>query len=225
MTALLISAVDRLERNVLNRMNGQIHAKGSRPRGPKELCLVDLIVEAVEHKAHQIGNNCLRTFRLQGLHQVIVGGIGILDQNFSDNADSWLFQIFVNRNLIELTDHLAGDFLDPVKREALGVHQKFRAFLRPFLIHGFHGSLFQLVGTHPVDTFHQHISENGCKGKSGDERKGDFEAGISLETGQVRGDHRDLFHAGFFQSAPDEADVVGGTAAAARLGHDDCSAV
>ena len=58
-----------------------------------------------------------------------------------------------------------------------------------------------------------------------DERKGDFEAGISLETGQVRGDHRDLFHAGFFQSAPDEADVVGGTAATARLGHDDCSAV
>ena len=156
---------------------------------------------------------------------MIVGRIGILDQNFSDNADSWLFQIFVNRNLIKLTDHLAGDFLDLMKREALGVHQEFRAFLRPFLIHGFHGSLFQLIGAHPVDTFHQHIPENGRKGKSGDERKCDFEAGISLETGQVRGDHGDLFHAGLFQSTADEADVVGGTAAAARLGHDDCSAV
>ena len=47
-----------------------------------------------------------------------------------------------------------------------------------------------------------------------------MEAGIALDTSQVQGDDRDLFHVGLFQGPADKTHIVGGAAAASGLGHD-----
>ena len=52
-----------------------------------------------------------------------------------------------------------------------------------------------------------------------------MEAGIALDARQVQGNDGNLFHIGFFQGTADEAYVIGGTAAASCLGHDDGGSV
>ncbi len=218
--ALLVLAVNGPQRDVLDGVDRCLHAEGRLFGGAQIIGLVHLVVEAVQHKAHQIRNNGLRALGLQRVDQVIVGRVGVFYQDLADDADPGLFEALVNRNRVEIADDVAAHALHLVQGEALRADQEFGAGLCPLLVHGLHGALFQLVGPHAVDAFHQHITENNGEGQPGNKGERDLKAGVPLEPGEVCRDDRNLLHAGLFQRTADKADVVGGTASAARLRHD-----
>ena len=75
------------------------------------------------------------------------------------------------------------------------------------------------------DAAHEHVSvDHGLHGL-GDQGSRQGEARVGLHAVGIDGDHRDLGHPCLFQGTADEADVVGGPAAAAGLGHDHCCVV
>ena len=85
------------------------------------------------------------------------------------------------------------------------------------------GHLF--IGPGGVQHTHEHVSvDHGLHGL-GDQGSRQGEARVGLHAVGIDGDHRDLGHPCLFQGTADEADVVGGPAAAAGLGHDHCCVV
>ena len=86
-------------------------------------------------------------------------------------------------------------------------------------------ALAQLVRAHAVDAPHHDIAEHDGKSGAADQLEVQLEAGVVLKARHIRADDRDLLHAGLSEGAADKADVVGGAAAAAGLGHDDGRAV
>ena len=73
------------------------------------LRFIDLIVKAIEHKVKQVGNDSFRAFRLQKLHQVVVGGGRELDQDLAHYADPGL-TFFRDGNAVEIRDDLTAHF-------------------------------------------------------------------------------------------------------------------
>ncbi len=219
--ALFIFAVDGAKSHILNGVNGDIHAKSGRFGGSQIFCLVNLIVKTIQHKAHEVRNHSLGALCLQNIHQMVVGCVGVFHEDLAYDADAGLFEVLMNRKRIKIADDLTGELLHLAEREALGIHQEIRAFPGPFLIHRHDRALFRLIGAHAVDALHQNIAEDYGEGEAGDQRERDLKAGVPFQTGEVGGNHRDLFHAGLLERSADEADVVGCAAAAAGLRHDD----
>ena len=122
-------------------------------------------------------------------------------------------------------DHIDGHLLNHGYIQTRSLCQESRAPLQPFLMAGFNTSFAELVGAHPVDAAHHDVAEYDGVGGAADQFEIQLEAGILLKAGHVGADHRDLFHAGLFEGAADETDIVGSAAASACLCHDDGSAV
>ena len=55
---------------------------------------------------------------------------------------------------------------------------------------------FQFIRTHPVDTAHEYVADHDSESEPGKDRQVDLEARVVFDSGQIGGDHRDLFHAG-----------------------------
>ena len=85
----------------------------------------------------------------------------------------------------------------------------------------FHRTGFGFVRAHAVNTTHENVAEYRSISSTGKQIRIQMEAGVAFDARHINGDNRDLRHSGFFQRAPDEAYVVGGTAAPAGLRHDD----
>ena len=86
---------------------------------------------------------------------------------------------------------------------------------------GLYIALFEFIGAHAVDAAHHDITKDNSIGRAGDEPEIKLEARILFKAGHIDRDNRDLAHACLCQCPADKADVVGGTAAAAGLGHQD----
>ena len=91
----------------------------------------------------------------------------------------------------------------------------------PFFVEGVGGALFQLVGPGGIEHPHEYVPVNHGLQGLGQHGHCHFEARVGLHAVQVDGDHRHLRHPCLFQSPADKSDIVGGTAAAAGLGHED----
>ena len=87
-------------------------------------------------------------------------------------------------------------------------------------VKGVGGAWLLLVGPCGVENPHENVSVyHGLHG-FGQQGRGEGEARVGLHAVGVDGDDRNLRHAGFLQGTADEADVVGGAAAAAGLAHE-----
>ena len=58
------------------------------------LCFKVCIVEAVEQEVGQIRNHGFGTFLFKKIYQVVIGSWKEFNKDFSDNSDTWLFDIF-----------------------------------------------------------------------------------------------------------------------------------
>ena len=186
--------------------------------GAQMFRFVDLVVEAVEHESHQIGNGGFRALLLEEIHEIIVGSRRVFDQDLAHNTDAGL-ALLTDRDRVKVPDHLNGQALDLGQIQTVCLSQKVCADLHPLHMLGFDHALFQLIGAHAVDAAHHDIAKDNGIGGTGDQLQVELESGIFLEAGHVDRDDRDLSHACLCQGAADKADVIGRTAAAAGLGH------
>ena len=88
-----------------------------------------------------------------------------------------------------------------------------------------YNSFLQLVWAHAVNTLHKNITKHSGVHNSLHQRKSKLKSRVTLQTAKVKGDNRNLLHSCLFKGTADKCNIVGCTAAAARLGHDNCSLV
>ena len=205
---------------VLQQLDGGVAQGLALPAGPQILILEVLVVEAVEQEVHEIRHDGLGTLALQELHDLVVGQRGELHQNFADDAHLRLLQTLLQRKLVEIADDAPDDLAELLHPGLLLLYCG-NADLLPLFVEGVGRAGHQLVGTGGIEHPHEDIAVDHCLQGLGQERQTDAEARRLLHAVGIEGDHRDLGHARLLQRTADEADVVGGTAAAAGLGHDD----
>ena len=182
--------------------------------------LIDLVVEAVEHESHQIRHNGFRSLVFQKVDQVVVGRRRVFDQDLAHDAYPGL-PLLIDGDPVEFADHFPAETIDHGNVDAPHFDQEAGASLQPFLMDSFHGALVLFVGPHAVDAFHHDVAEDQAHRTAGEGLEADLEAGVFLQAGQIGRDDRDLFQACLGQGPADEAHIVGGSAAAAGLGHED----
>ena len=103
---LFVCPVNRLERS-FDGTDAECALSGGLFAGAQVFRLVDLVVEAVEHKAHQVGDSGLRALLLEKVDQVVVGCRRVFDKDFADDTDAGL-SLLADRDRIEIPDHLYG---------------------------------------------------------------------------------------------------------------------
>ena len=150
---------------------------------------------------------------------MIVGSREEFYKNLSYDADSW-FLFICNRKGIKFPDHLSADPVKLIQAYMLSGYEGDTAFF-PFPVKRVGRSLDCFVRTHAVNTFHKDISEYCTECKAGSQFCSNFKSWIFFQAAQINGDYRNVSHICFLQSTADESDVVGSTAAAACLGHND----
>ena len=96
---------------------------------------------------------------------------------------------------------------------------KVLALFQPFLMYFFHRSFYFFIWAHAINTAHEDVSEYGAIGSSGEHFQIDMEAGITFQLGQIDGNNRNLFPTCLFQSSADKSDIIGRTASATGLRH------
>lgn len=74
---------------------------------PQVLCLVIRIEGTVGEEIQQIRHHSFRSLTLQQIYQLIIRQRQELNENLTDDADSRLLHILMDRKGIELVDHLA----------------------------------------------------------------------------------------------------------------------
>ena len=80
---------------------------------------------------------------------------------------------------------------------------------------------YLFIGAGAVEDTHEHITVYDSLHSLHKHGHGEFKSRITLQTAYIDGDNRNMGHTGFFQSTADETDIVGSTAAASRLAHED----
>ena len=162
------------------------------------LCLVNLVVEAVQHEVQQIRYNGFSAFRFQQFYQMVVCCRGKFNQDLADNADTGLFLV-CDRDTVKVFNYFTAHFAEGevVRIDGAGLF---------------------FVGAHMINTAHENIAEDCTEGRTGQKVCIQFKSGVCLNAAHVDGNDRNVFHTGFFQCTADETDVVGCTAAAAGLG-------
>ena len=88
-----------------------------------------------------------------------------------------------------------------------------------------YNAFLQFIWAHAINTFHKNITKHSGIHNSLHQRKSKFKSRVALQTAKVKGDNRNLFHSRFLKGTADKSNIVGCTASAACLGHDDCSLV
>ena len=150
---------------------------------------------------------------------MIVGCRQKLHQDFAYDTHPRLFLI-CDGDSVKFPDQLTADLPEfPVGRMAPG-HKLFADIL-PLGMELVGGTFHLLIGTHPVDTAHEQITEHSGIETADHQLRSDLKAWILFKTAQVDADDRNLLHACFLQGTADEADIVAGTASAAGLGDQD----
>ena len=104
--------------------------------------------------------------------------------------------------------------------KALAGQQNAAQTLDPQIDHPVSGTLFVLVGGHLIAQGAQHVAVEDAGQRTAGQRQGHLEAAVLLEAREVQAGHRDLRVTGLDQCLAQQMDVVGGTAAAARLGNE-----
>ena len=102
------------------------------------LCLINLVIEAVEHEIQQVRNHGFCALRFQQFHQMVVGSRSEFHQDFPDDADP-RFRRIRNRDSVKIFNDLTAH------PEKLGDAGAFRdeerlTLLRPFPMTGIHAS-------------------------------------------------------------------------------------
>ena len=121
------------------------------------VCLVNLIIEAIEHEVDQVGHHSLRALALQKLHQMIVSGGGELHQDLANNADSWLFDILYGY-AVKIPDDLPAEPVKPEKLYMLCGDIVLHGF-QPFFVQRVNAAGNRLIGAHAIDAAHKDIAE------------------------------------------------------------------
>ena len=88
-----------------------------------------------------------------------------------------------------------------------------------------YNALLQLVWAHAVNTLHKNITKHSGIHNSLHQRKSKLKSWIALQTAKVKGNNRNLLHSCLLKGTADKSNIVGCTASAACLGHDDGSLV
>ena len=150
---------------------------------------------------------------------MVVSGRSKFYQNFPYNADPGLGNAG-GRDGVKVLYDLTAHFLEFEKAHVLCRH-KGLALFQPFLMEGVNASFFLFVRTHPVNTSHEQIPENSAVSSAHQHIEIQLKARIGFNTAHVQGNNGNLRNTGFFQGPADKSDIIGGTASAAGLRHND----
>ncbi len=183
---------------------------------------VDCVGHAKEEEVHEPRDVGLAALLLDDLDHLIVGRGVELHEDLAHHADARFRAVAQERQRLEGVDRALAEVVEAAARrrgggdEALGVGHH-------AVVERVGGARLGLVGAHAVEELHDEVAvEQGVDGLDQDLGLEDREARILLVQAGGRGerDHRDLGVAGVLEGLADERDVVGGAAAAARLGDD-----
>ena len=92
---------------IFQRVHSQISHECGTLRAAQVLCLVIRIEGTVGEEIQQIRHHSFRSLTLQQIYQLIIRQRQELNENLTDDADSRLLHILMDRKGIELVDHLA----------------------------------------------------------------------------------------------------------------------
>ena len=124
--------------------------------------------------------------------------------------------------MIKVLDNLATEF-GKTKISRILQAQEFNTFLFPFFMHGIGRTRSGLIRAHTVKTTHKDITKDNTIHPLGQQWKCDLETWLFFQSTDIQGNYRNFRMSGFFQGTADKANIVGSTAAAASLGHDNGS--
>ncbi|MNC42214.1 hypothetical protein D3C75_910220 [compost metagenome] len=180
-----------------------------------ELFIVKVrVIEAIQEKVQQIRHHCFHAFLLQVTHNIIVGAGVELDQNLSDHTHTGLAELMNGKPLEVLHD--AAD-IGAVNAQ-FAAADRCLAALHPFPEKSGGRPFLQFVGPGPVQEPHQQIPVGKGHHPFVEQAQGNLEARAGGFGGEAQGNHRHVPEACIGQGLAQEADVVGGPAAASRLG-------
>ena len=191
------------------------------PGSTQVFLLEIIIIEAVEEEVGQVRNDGLGSFGFEKFHQVIVGGRQELHENFADDADPGLSLIRDGQGVEIMYDvpaHL------PVfgVGENLVIRNEVNDPLLPFLMELVGRARHFLIRADPEEAAHEDVTELQGVEAVLNELGRDGKARVLLEADRVQGDDRyPVPVAGLGQGPPNEAHVVRGPTAAARLGDEE----
>ena len=175
--------------------------------------LRDRIVRRVEKEVDEVRHNDFRSLIHQHRLDVIVRNGMILDEDFTDNADLWLPELLVNRNMIEVTH----DVLDhSAKLEHTAVFEFLFRTRHPLLECRLCCPLHEFVRHHAIAHVHQQIPVNGCLDSIHHHLAVKCKA-IRLLGQAAYGKDSDIREARITERLAQHAEIVGRTACAAGL--------
>ena len=204
-----LHAVQPVEQLVGTHLHGQLAAV--------EDMVLAHVEDAVLHEAHQTREVDLAVLTLEELLQVVVAQRAVLDVDLAHDADFDLRHTGDGNGLEVLCDegegvlHLAGG-------EALARQQHTTQTLDPEVYHLIGSAFFVLIRSDLIAQGAEHIAVEHAGDSPAGQRQSHLEAAVLLETREVQAGHRDVRIACLDQRLAEQVDVVGGTAAAARLG-------
>ena len=126
-----------------------------------------------------------------------------------------------NRNHIKFVNQITAHFFELAVADASSLEERNHP-LFPYFVLPVDNSLFLFIRAHTVNALHKKISEHRTIAYFFHQRKRQLKARIAFQTAQIQRDDRNLLHIGFFQSPSDKSYIVGSTAAASCLGHNNC---
>ena len=171
--------------------------------------------QAKQEEVHQTRDVCLAAFGLDLLNQLIIGRGVELDQDLAHNAHARLAAKVNAGQLVKLLDDLGVELFSLAQLHAGDVVFE---VVHPLAEQLLRAAGHRLVGADTVEQHHHQITQKQRGNSALEHGRGELPAAVALVGGAKRQcDDRHMAIAGFFERLADKADVVGGTAAAARL--------
>ncbi len=175
------------------------------------------VVDLEDDKVGQAGDHRLHPLAEQELLQIVVAQGGELHIDLAHHAHADLGLALdgdggeVAADLVKEAAHLA-------PAHALARLEAVHQLLGPGVDHGVGLPLVHFIGADLVGHVDDNVPVHHGIHRLADEGEGQGEAGVLLQAGQVDGHHGDVGHVRLLQGLAQQVDVVGGPAAAARLG-------
>ena len=190
----------------------------------EELAAVQLVVRqvgigAVHNKVQHARQHVFAVLFLQKLFQIVVAKPCVFNVNFADDADlDFFFRLLrqsgkVFRQCFGKLLHRAGGLCLAFKE---GVFQ----FVQPFVGQFIHRTFDGFVRAGSVGKVHQCIAVNNGRHKFFQHGQVQLKARLCVHAVHVQAYNRDIAEACFFHALAQQVNIVGGTAAAARLRKD-----
>ena len=176
------------------------------PRSAVILSLVTRVIHTVIDEVNKIGNDRLRALALEQLHKVVVGKRHIFYKNLTNDTDTRLFQILINRKFVKSLDDAAAHLL--VADLAVIIRQGGNTLMRQLVLQLVCRAGCYLIRTNTVKATHHQVTEKERVHSILYHFQIYFEAFIAFKPAHTERDHGNMRISRLVEGTPDKTNVV-----------------